>query len=216
MLSHIRIKADGFKKGAEHGDPTELRELYAMMTTKSLPNEAASSAAVRRNPFLSFQSEDQGSSDSEEVGQDEPTCVYKQVHIGEAIMMGVMLMSDGWKRCADRYEIGEDGFIVCHWDCGERLHTEIPNKQLSGDRKFICKPDPPARQPALLKKPSAATREVSKKPSAATSEKQEGSSFAGIHSYGRALPDKNIYIYIYIYVYIYIYICIGLGRAMPD
>jgi hypothetical protein len=155
MLSHVRIKADGFNQKADSNDPSELQELYAMISIDRAaqgPEAEASEPPSIPNPFLSFRE----ASDSEheyepEAADDEAVCVYKQLQIGETVMMSIMLMSDGAKIPAEKYSSGPDGFIVCHWKDGDTFQTEVPNKYLGPQGQFIMKPSQAAPEPVVRK-----------------------------------------------------------------
>ena len=117
MLSHVRIKNDAFnKKPGESTDPAELQSLYAVISkAHSASPPEKSSRPKFRNPFLLFQNassdeEDEGSG-SEAADDDEPSCVRKQLQMGETVIIGVMLMSNGAKMPAESYANGDDGFI---------------------------------------------------------------------------------------------------------
>ena len=116
MLSHVRIKAD--KNVQNSTEPEELQKLYAAIDR---PDDDAADAPDHggppcRNPFLSFQSESEEEMD--EPDEEAPQCVYKQLQIGEAVIMAVMLMSNGAKVPAARYSEGDNGCIVAHWGGG--------------------------------------------------------------------------------------------------
>ena len=81
MLSHVRIKADLFKKHGNPDEPEELQKLYAAIDVNQRPDAAnASDARPSRTPFLSFQVAESGSeNEMEEPIGEAPQCVYKQL-----------------------------------------------------------------------------------------------------------------------------------------
>ena len=195
MLSHVRIKAAAARKNGMPGHPPELQELYAKMNEfklegppRKMPKGPSSSqpSSSRPNPFVRFQAAEESESESEEeeepaVGDDDAIVVIKQLHVGESCCMGVMRMSDGSKVPASNYSPGPEGFIICNWDDGETLETEIPNMFLAPLGEFIIKPsvanEPPPVKPKAqakgkgpMKKPAAADEGPMKKPAAADGE----------------------------------------------
>ena len=145
MLGHLRLKEAAFRKKPEScNDGPDLKKLYALFAADK--KGCAGQLKDAKCPFISFR---EGSSSEEEdaVEDDDAVCVYKQLQIGETMMMGVMLRSDGARIAADRYEAGVDGFIVCRWKDGEVFETTVPNQYIEPEGKFILKPDPPSATP---------------------------------------------------------------------
>ena len=145
MLGHLRLKEAAFRKKPEScNDGPDLKKLYALFAADK--KGCAGQLKDSKCPFISFR---EGTSSSEEdaVEDDDAVCVYKQLQIGETMMMGVMLRSDGARIAADRYEAGVDGFIVCRWKDGEVFETTVPNQYIEPEGKFILKPDPPSATP---------------------------------------------------------------------
>ena len=97
------------------------------------------------NPFINFRG-GQSESESEVEDSEEALCVYRQLQIGDSVIVAVMLMSNGAKVAATRYSVGIDGFIVCHWENPDTLETDVPNMFLAPGGEFIMKPLPPEPQ----------------------------------------------------------------------
>jgi len=188
MLSHVRIKAAAARKNGMPGHPPELQELYAKMNEfklegppRKMPKGPSSSqpSSSRPNPFVRFQAAEESESESEEeeepaVGDDDAIVVIKQLHVGESCCLGVMCMSDGSKVPASNYSLGPEGFIICNWDDGETLETEIPNMFLAPLGEFIIKPSV-ANPPPVKPKAQAKGKGPMKKPAAADGDAEEAS-----------------------------------------
>ena len=139
MLSHIRLKSSASDTSSH---AKALQELYGLIIKDRASSPVAEPPAARLNPFVSFRAAaaDTDDEDDVDVDDDHAISVYKQLQIGESVIVGTMLMSDGSKIPADRYANGDQGFIVCHWQNGETLLTDIPNMYLAPQGAFILKP----------------------------------------------------------------------------
>ena len=150
MLAHVRIKQ---KQWAKHKDASSttpgLRavfELFMASPVKARPR--------RDNPFIRFQSYDDDA-DQDQMIDDEPaTAISMQLVLGDRVAYAKVLMSDGRSVHAERYSVDSKGFLVAHFpNTEETFETEIMEKHLEPDGKFILRPAVPST--CLGKRPRA-------------------------------------------------------------
>lgn len=170
MLSHLRLKRSQFvrlkansKTDAARNHPDELQAVYSVFDIG-----AKSQRSSGPNPFVAFAHEhlDCGDDDGDDCTLDDesPTVILKQLVFGEYMCHASARMSDGRVVVADSYTEGE-AFLVAHFtELEETLETDIPNKYLEPDGKFILRPNV-AKPPGLKKKP-AASASCKKRPAA--------------------------------------------------
>jgi len=194
QLSHLRMmKLNGSKKKqavlaagvpeATCNDSPELKELLDLLPTGVCRSDRTVLSQMPM-PFLLFQEKAESDDDGCEELPDEPEVVWKILRYLPEIVIAIMLMSNGMKVAATRYEKGNDGCIICHWDDHqENLVTNMPNELLSENAQFInlahahapkttptkkkyTKPTPAVKTPNKTKKT------IMKKPAASKTDEQ--------------------------------------------
>jgi hypothetical protein len=194
QLSHLRMmKLNGSKKKqavlaagvpeATCNDSPELKELLDLLPTGVCRSDRTVLSQMPM-PFLLFQEKAESDDDGCEELPDEPEVVWKILRYLKEIVIAIMLMSNGMKVAATRYEKGNDGCIICHWDDHqENLVTNMPNELLSENAQFInpahahapkttptkkkyTKPTPAVKTPNKTKKT------IMKKPAASKTDEQ--------------------------------------------
>ena len=116
MLSHFRIKYDGWKKAKvkdtpvlARSHPPELQELYQIMDD----NIANEPMRQPQNPFYLFRAD---SSSEESAHEDEVRPVLYS--FDPARRVSYRRMDDGTEELASSYKEGGDGFVTACWDDG--------------------------------------------------------------------------------------------------
>ena len=116
MLSHFRIKYDGWKKAKgkdtpvlARSHPPELQELYQIMDD----NIANEPMRQPQNPFYLFRAD---SSSEESAHEDEVRPVLYS--FDPARRVSYRRMDDGTDELASSYKEGGDGFVIACWDDG--------------------------------------------------------------------------------------------------
>jgi hypothetical protein len=195
QLSHLRMMKlnDVIKKKqavlaagvpeATCNDSPELKELLDLLPTGVCRSDRTVLSQMPM-PFLLFQEKAESDDDGCEELPDEPEVVWKILRYLKEIVIAIMLMSNGMKVAATRYEKGNDGCIICHWDDHqENLVTNMPNELLSENAQFInlahahapkttptkkkyTKPTPAVKTPNKTKKT------IMKKPAASKTDEQ--------------------------------------------
>ena len=116
MLSHFRLKYDGWKKAKgkdtpvlARSHPPELQELYQIMDD-NIANEPMQQP---QNPFYLFRAD---SSSEESAHEDEVRPVLYS--FDPARRVSYRRMDDGTEELASSYKEGGDGFVTACWDDG--------------------------------------------------------------------------------------------------
>ena len=154
MLSHVRNKADAWKKLGAQGQqrsrdashPPELRAIYDIIDSEKEP---AAARRTRPHPLPAFRAAQDASSDEEII----PVLKRFDIHTGESYLV----LSDG-SRVSAKFKQGEQGRLVATWpDHNMELQLELPNSALKDDGTIDYKPADP-RKPPKKGKPAAAKK----------------------------------------------------------
>ena len=164
-------------------DSPELKELLDLLPTGVCRSDRTVLSQMPM-PFLLFQEKAESDDDGCEELPDEPEVVWKILRYLEEIFIAIMLMSNGMKVAATRYEKGNDGCIICHWDDHqENLITNMPNELLSENAQFINQSHVHApkttptkkkynKSTPAVQKPAKTKKTIMKKPAASETNEQ--------------------------------------------
>jgi hypothetical protein len=139
MLSHVRMKFDAWAELHRQGKhvasaprvdkhhPDKLRLIYELFTRslQQVPSPASGSGTPRSadkkrpHPVIAFRH----SFDDPDVAADEKQEVFRDFSIAD--LKAYIVHADGSRHPPEKYEPGDDGFVVATWSNGATLKTEV-------------------------------------------------------------------------------------------
>ena len=165
MLSHCRLKYDGFK--AEQGavPPDGFADLFSVMDEPADPVPKTKKA--RRDQRLSSRPHPFPWYRADEAGEQEPQELARLICKFWDGTQAIALFDDGTTSHADSYSQGGNGFAVAHWLAEkENMELEIASRFVVDGQLKFDKPKTAFAKLPMLKQPAGAEAPVSKKPAA--------------------------------------------------
>ena len=156
MLAHLRIAYDNnITSGEEHVLKTLLDHIgpaAASQTPGSAKRARRHERALNRpNPFVHWRDL---AGDEEPEESEVPTIVSRAFNA--RTMKAEMILSDGSKLLADRYDKGSAGFVTAVWHSPPTtLLTEVPNAYCEGGAITATKPTSTTPTARTMKRPSS-------------------------------------------------------------
>ena len=168
MASHVRTKAELFKRSGDHTNkshPDALVSMYNLITEASPKQDVrswSSSSSGARCAFPAFREEDEDDEGSD-VDDGDVTMVATYIDPTAKPIAAIKLLSDSSRKSTTYFVEGENSFAVAIFEDGSHFETEWPNSAVVDDELVQQPPIDPARL-STRKRPAPHQRQAAADP----------------------------------------------------